>query len=70
MGDPANFNTVLQFCVKSIIEKIPKIQMGTPPNLTTAEVKVAQYLRTKKSENSNFYKNHSDFQVPTKELYG
>ena len=28
------------------------------------------YLRTKKSEISNFYKNHSDFQVPTKELYG
>ena len=46
MGDPANFNTVLQFCVKSIIEKIPKIQMGTPPNLTTAaaEVKTTAYL--------------------------
>ena len=39
MGDPGNFNTVLQFCVKSIIEKIPKIQMDSLPNLTTAEVK-------------------------------
>ena len=39
MGDLGNFNTVLQFCVKSIIKKIPKIQMGTLPNLTTAEVK-------------------------------
>ena len=39
MGDLMNFNTVLQFCVKSIIQKIPKIQMDTLPNLTTAEVK-------------------------------
>ena len=39
MGDPGNFNTVLQFFVKSIIEKIPKIQKHSHPNLTTAEVK-------------------------------
>jgi hypothetical protein len=36
--------------------------------LVIETVKVAQYLRTKKSENSNFNKNHSDFQVPTREL--
>ena len=39
MGDLGKVNTVLQFCVKSIIQKIPKIQMDTLPNLTTAEVK-------------------------------
>ena len=40
MGDPGNFNTVLQFCVKSIIEKIPKIQMGTPQIWQPHKVKV------------------------------